>query len=503
MKYMKVLRYVIISFFLTFVSFNYKVLAEKQDIDIVLFIGQSNMVGNGSMDEIDGNKIDFGSLDGKIFEYKYNTDSLVEYSNDNNLPDRLGEFNAVYSDSTNYYAQSEEGSYTFMSKFAKQYVKSTGRNIVMVPVAVGGRGIFYFTPQYIEKEKMESVNDNMIHFIVKKYNAAVEKVKSSGNYNVKNTFYIIYNGESDSIQFSSSYNSYKKFISQNSLDYEALNDGEAEYGREFLSMHNFLLNNTNLKFGAIVKPGLDYDDNTYSDNPLYLVDSFQEKIVNTTPTLMFATSKALELSQKDVVRENFVDDVHLNMQALTKVAEDAVKNIIESKDLKVHYTIKYDCNGGRGKVISSNHVYGISKELSKNTCNMKNYIFKGWNLDKNNKFIKYIDRQKIKNLTNKEEDITLYAIWEPIKHTIKYNCNGGRGEMKDSFYTYVNDFYLRENTCKYDGKRFLGWSQISTSNIVKYIDMEKVDKIDNDMTLYAVWEDILEKYKKEKLNFYY
>ena len=92
MKYMKVLRYVIIIFFLTFVSFNYKVLAEKQDIDIVLFIGQSNMVGNGSMDEIDGNKIDFDSLDGKIFEYKYNTDSLVEYSNDNNLPDRLGEF---------------------------------------------------------------------------------------------------------------------------------------------------------------------------------------------------------------------------------------------------------------------------------------------------------------------------------------------------------------------------------------------------------------------------
>ena len=74
--------------------------------------------------------------------------------------------------------------------------------------------------------------------------------------------------------------------------------------------------------------------------------------------------------------------------------------------------------------------------------------------------------------------------------------------MKDSFYTYVNDFYLRENTCKYDGKRFLGWSPISTSNIVKYIDTEKVDKIDNDMTLYAVWEDILEKYKKEKLNFY-
>ena len=167
MKYMKFLRYVAISFFLTFVSFNYKVLAEKQDIDIVLFIGQSNMVGNGSMDEIDGNKIDFDSLDGKIFEYKYNIDSLVEYSNDNNLPDRLGEFNAVYSDSTNYYVQSEEGSYTFISKFAKQYVKSTGRNIVMVPVAVGGRGIFYFTPQYIEKEKMKSVNDNMIHFIVK------------------------------------------------------------------------------------------------------------------------------------------------------------------------------------------------------------------------------------------------------------------------------------------------------------------------------------------------
>ena len=41
-------------------------------------------------------------LNGKIFEYKYNANTLTECSNENNLQDKLGEFNGIYNASSNY-----------------------------------------------------------------------------------------------------------------------------------------------------------------------------------------------------------------------------------------------------------------------------------------------------------------------------------------------------------------------------------------------------------------
>ena len=62
-----------------------------KEVDVALFWGQSNMVGAGTRSVENGNIINFDNLDGRIFEYKYRSDSLIEYSKTNNIPDDLGE----------------------------------------------------------------------------------------------------------------------------------------------------------------------------------------------------------------------------------------------------------------------------------------------------------------------------------------------------------------------------------------------------------------------------
>ena len=90
------------------------------------------------------------------------------------------------------------------------------------------------------------------------------------------------------------------------------------------------------------------------------------------------------------------------------------------------YTVKYDNNGGVGTISNSTFTYNQTKSLTKNTFTKEGYKFLGWNTDKYSTKALYTDEQQVSNLTIKNNDtITLYAIWEEITYTVKYNANGG------------------------------------------------------------------------------
>ncbi len=90
------------------------------------------------------------------------------------------------------------------------------------------------------------------------------------------------------------------------------------------------------------------------------------------------------------------------------------------------YTVKYDNNGGVGTISNSTFTYNQTKSLTKNTFTKDGYKFLGWNTDKYSTKALYTDEQQVSNLTIKNNDtITLYAIWEEITYTVKYNANGG------------------------------------------------------------------------------
>lgn len=78
-----------------------------------------------------------------------------------------------------------------------------------------------------------------------------------------------------------------------------------------------------------------------------------------------------------------------------------------------------------------------------------------------------------------------YGVVEPEPtYTIKFNANGGSGEMDDQIIK-ANET-LNKNKFTYDTLEFKGWST-SVDDEVEYADQANIGEISKDLTLYAVW----------------
>ena len=73
---------------LTFFCLSFSVYAEE--VDIIIFTGQSNMVGIGaqSISDDEMNYLNFSLLKGKVYEYKYAEDKIIEYNTSNNIEEK-------------------------------------------------------------------------------------------------------------------------------------------------------------------------------------------------------------------------------------------------------------------------------------------------------------------------------------------------------------------------------------------------------------------------------
>ena len=101
-----------------------------------------------------------------------------------------------------------------------------------------------------------------------------------------------------------------------------------------------------------------------------------------------------------------------------------VKNLVKNgKTVKLYaqwkantYKIKFDKNGGKGKMNALSMTYGKDKKLMKNTFTKKGYKFAGWALSKADAkkgIVAYKNRAKVKNLTAKNKgSVTVYAVWK-------------------------------------------------------------------------------------------
>ena len=193
---------------------------------------------------------------------------------------------------------------------------------------------------------------------------------------------------------------------------------------------------------------------------------------------------------------------------------------------KKFYTVNFKLNEKEtGSINPITCYYGESCKLPNNLDNNGyglsikkiGYLFKGWkysgvtfenngtlptlNDDNEDKTIDGIDLSKFKfdnvevckngESTNNRNKKPFEAIWEPIKYTIAYNCNGGTSSTASSNHTYDIEKELTSNGCKRVGYTFKGWSETSTGS-VKYTDKQKVLNLTSEngktVTLYAVWQ---------------
>ena len=79
------------------------------------------------------------------------------------------------------------------------------------------------------------------------------------------------------------------------------------------------------------------------------------------------------------------------------------------------YTIKFNRNGGTGKMKTLSATYGKNVKLTANAFKRTGYKFKGWAKKKGGK-VAYKNKEKVKNLTaTNGKTVKLYAVWKKAK----------------------------------------------------------------------------------------
>ena len=155
------------------------------------------------------------------------------------------------------------------------------------------------------------------------------------------------------------------------------------------------------------------------------------------------------------------------------------------------YTVTFYSNDGTDKSYTQTLVSGQSQYLNANCFTRDGYVFAGWNTASDGLGTSYNDT----GLLWAEEiisDMALYAIWEINTYTVKFDANGGYGEMSDICLTYEVSEQLPINVFYRSGYTFAGWAITSNGNVF-YTDEEDVlnitTKDKTTMTLYAVWKE--------------
>ena len=156
-------------------------------------------------------------------------------------------------------------------------------------------------------------------------------------------------------------------------------------------------------------------------------------------------------------------------------------------------TISYDANGGADAPVSQTHLYNSTSTLSQGIPTRHGYNFLGWSTSSTATSATYAAGASYTNDDFEDGDVvTLYAVWEESDYlTIVYNVNGGTGTPESQKHYINTKSYITEDKPTKDGYKFLGWTDDSTSSIIKYSAgsvYENDDFTDGDtVTLYAIW----------------
>ena len=110
------------------------------------------------------------------------------------------------------------------------------------------------------------------------------------------------------------------------------------------------------------------------------------------------------------------------------------------------------------------------------------YTFAGWYNGENEVTTEY----KISS------DVELTAKWNVNTYTVKFDANGGSGEMADMIFTYDVEQALTANAFTREDYTFAGWA-VKAGGDVTYADEQKVSNLTAEdkatVTLYAVWNE--------------
>ena len=149
--------------------------------------------------------------------------------------------------------------------------------------------------------------------------------------------------------------------------------------------------------------------------------------------------------------------------------------------------VTYNANNGSQTPPQQFKIKGEKLTLTSEIPVREGYRFVGWATGRQATDAQFFPG----DIYTKDEDITLYALWEaaPVTYTVTYNANGGENPPKDQ--TKLKDIILtisKESPTR-AGYNFLGWATSSSAASAQYQPGSTYTANAN-ITLYAVWEEL-------------
>ena len=251
-------------------------------VDVVLFTGQSNMVGR----ETEKYTVDIAA--GQAYEFRYNVESEGSIGTAPELKPGLTEVKNPVGENMSW-AEHSSGS-SIVPQFCADYVENTGRKIVAVHVARGGRPINNFV------QGGAGYND-----IVIKYGACIDYLEDDANFEIAKKFYVMVQGESDTASTT-----------------------KEQYKERYMSFHSGLVSEFGIDFGAMTQTGRDMA--TSEAGIVRIAQSKIELAYENADIILLDNAPATYWARhKEYMRS---DNVHYNGAGLKKIASDSCYALI-------------------------------------------------------------------------------------------------------------------------------------------------------------------------------
>jgi uncharacterized repeat protein (TIGR02543 family) len=151
-----------------------------------------------------------------------------------------------------------------------------------------------------------------------------------------------------------------------------------------------------------------------------------------------------------------------------------------------NYTISYDVNGASSGSQAGTHTGAAGSTytvLSAGTAVRTGYTFAGWATTANATTANYTGSSKV---TMPGSNLTLYAVWTPIKYTLTYDANGGTSAPAAGSYGSATSVTLSSTVPTRTGYVFGGWNTTSTGG-TNYASGASYSMPAANTILYAKW----------------
>ena len=130
--------------------------------------------------------------------------------------------------------------------------------------------------------------------------------------------------------------------------------------------------------------------------------------------------------------------------------------------------------------------------LKPNAYTAIGYHFAGWSLEPDGEKV-YGDEEKMSNIPDDNEPLTLYVIWAPNVYTVAFHANSDQATGSMEPITAVYDAYhdrLPHNEFVLEGYRFLGWKKDNEGSLISDGAYSSQFEVEDGaiVNLYAQWE---------------